>query len=76
MQIGTDDFDQLVFVDGATTQFKINGHMGRDGRGSAEHLDILGSRVDNREELLHVLKVTQCLNATRCGAGADGHQVF
>src|SRR5947209_13367482 len=50
MQIGTDDLDELMFVDGAAIQLEVNGYMGGDRSRGVEYFYILWRRVNNRNE--------------------------
>ncbi|GAA4989940.1 hypothetical protein GCM10025734_16520 [Kitasatospora paranensis] len=73
-EVRGDDLDQLTAVDGAATQFEVDGDVGADGGGGGEGGDVVGAGVDGGPELLDVRVVAQRLDAAGGGAGPDGHQ--
>src|ERR1700674_1113786 len=76
IQESTDYFDELLLVDRTTAQFEVNANMIRDGRGLVQCLDILRVRVDNGDELLHVLEVSQRLNDSGGGERSNSDKKF
>src|SRR5215471_13777019 len=69
-----DHLDELILVDGTAAQLKIDLHMRRNGCRSFERRNVLGPRIYDRHEFLHVTKVSKGLNAACCGAGSNGYK--
>src|SRR5262249_1666738 len=73
VQKGTDDLEELLFIDRTAVQFKIHAHMVGNRRGRLQRCDIRRGGIDNAQELLDVLEVAQGLNAAGRGTRPDGH---
>ena len=73
---GADDLDELLLIDRAAAQLEIDANVIGDRRGSAQRLDVVGPRIDDRGELAHVLEIAQCLDAARGRARADGDEML
>src|SRR5262249_52207279 len=59
VQKGTDDLEELLFVDRTTAQFKIHAHMVRNRCGRVQRRNIRRGGIDNAYELLDIFEVTQ-----------------
>src|SRR5262249_24551004 len=70
----TDNFDELLLVDRATTQLEIDLHMCRYRRACFERRDVLGPGIHDGYEFLHIAKISKRLNASCGRAGADSHK--
>ena len=73
-QLGADHLEQLVLVDRAAAQLEVNSDMLGDRRGGGERRDVLGLRVDERDEVVDAGVVAQCLDAACCRACPDRDQ--
>ena len=71
---GADHLEQLALVDRAAAQLEVDRHVRGDRRRGRERRDVLGPRVDDRDELVDVGEVAQRLDAARGRAGADRDQ--
>src|SRR5262249_43339047 len=67
VQKGTDDLEELLFVDRTAAQFKIHAHMMRNGRGRVQRRDVRRSGIDDAHELLDILEVAQGLDTSSRG---------
>ena len=72
----SDYFDELPFVDRASPQLEIDADMIGNRRGRFERLDVCRMGVDDRDELFHMLEITQRLNSAGRGASADRDEIL
>jgi hypothetical protein len=73
---GQNDFDELVFIDGAAAELEIDLDVLCDGARFGQRIDHFGRGIDGFFEVLMVCEVSQSLHTSRRSARADGDQFF
>jgi hypothetical protein len=71
----TEDLDQLIFVDRASSQFEVDRYMVSDRSRCGQGLDVLGMRVNSSQKILVIGEIAEGLDPSRSRACPDGYQV-
>jgi hypothetical protein len=72
----TDDLQQLMLINRASTKFEVDLDMLADRGGFVQRFDVVGRSIDNGDELLDVFEISQRLDTASGGTGANGHKAL